>query len=237
MFSYQAFPGWWYSLLGTLLIIILAKRCWPNEYLDWTGLKISSLAAISSLFLLLVVVIGSLLLMSSIASNAGVSIKIFSISIFIHIIGYTLNEEILIGALLLNYLKRRFINLKRYLISLLVAAVFSILHYVFYRWIFLDRGLLTIVTLISLFAVGFIRNNLILLTGHIGYSWAIHAGWVFIMFGLDHTNNITQDIMGEPERFNLYLGSLYTLATLSVVAILSLWFLIRKKQFTSYTKP
>jgi hypothetical protein len=88
-----------------------------------------------------------------------------------------------------------------------LAIFFSLAHFVFYRWIFLDSGVLYISTLITLFAVGFVRNSLIILNGHIGYSWALHFGWIAVMFGSSHVNLNTHTYLGEPDRFNLYLGS------------------------------
>jgi hypothetical protein len=229
LFSYNAFNGWWYSLTGTFLIILLARRCWSEDYLEWIGLKISLKAIIKSLILLIFVIFSSYILISLIAENPGVSIKISALLIFIHIIGYTLNEEILLGAILLKYIQKRFVHLKKFLTSVLVALVFSVLHYVFYRWIFLDKGILSIATLVSLFAIGIIRNNLILSTGHIGYSWALHAGWVFIMFGFVHIEKLTGTYMNEPCRFNLYLGSSYTTTILLIVAFVSLGLMVRKE--------
>ena len=225
LFSYNAFNGWWYSILGTIIILLLARRGWPEDWLKWIGLKISPKVALLSLLLLLLVAIGSYQIINSIAIDNMIAIKFVGLLIFIHIIGYTLNEEILIGAILLTYLKKRYPYLKKYLISVLVAVAFSILHYVFYRWIFQDKGILTIASLFSLVALGVIRNNLILGTGHIGYSWAIHAGWVAAMFGLTHVNSINTLDVTESDRFNLYLGSGVTMLILLIVMIVSFWFL------------
>jgi hypothetical protein len=91
--------------------------------------------------------------------------------------------------------------------SICLAVVFSLIHYIFYRWIFADKGILSISTLITLFLVGIVRNSLIIHSGHIGYSWALHFGWIAIMFGSSHTYLKTNMYVTEPERFNLYLGS------------------------------
>ncbi|HPJ06356.1 MAG TPA: hypothetical protein PLK17_12665 [Bacteroidales bacterium] len=60
--------------------------------------------------------------------------------------------------------------------SVALALFFALIHFVFYKWIFLDRGIIGMLTHTSLFMVGFVRNSLILMTGHIGYSWALHLG-------------------------------------------------------------
>jgi hypothetical protein len=81
------------------------------------------------------------------------------------------------------------------------------IHFIFYKWIFADRGVLGISTLITLFLVGFVRNSLIIKTGHIGYSWALHFGWIAIMFGSRHISSNANKYFAEYELFNLYLGS------------------------------
>lgn len=229
LFSYNAFSGWWYSLLGAILIVLLARKCWSIEYLEWIGLRVTPKEVGITFFMLVLVVLGSFKLIALIASSAGVILKIQPFTVFIHLIGYTFNEEVVVGAILLNYLVKRFVKTRRLLISTIVATIFCVLHYIFYRWIFFDKGVLSLFTLVSLFAVGLIRNNLILATGHIGYSWALHAGWVFIMFGFVHTESLTGKVLGEPERFNLYLGYSATILILASAAITSLWLLVGKK--------
>jgi hypothetical protein len=111
-----------------------------------------------------------------------------------------------------------------------LAVFFSLIHFVFYRWIFLDGGILGIQTLITLFLVGFVRNSLILQTGHIGYSWALHFGWMAIMFGSSHTYINSNMPLKESESFNLYLGSTEMLILSLILAGLFLVYWIRRKQ-------
>jgi len=216
--------------LGALLIILLSRKCWRNEYLERIGLRIEHKSIALCLLLAILVVFGSFYMISFIARNAVVSISIISFTVFLHILGYTLNEEIVLGAILLNFIQKRFKKLNQFYISILVAVAFPLLHYIFYRWIFLDKGIICISSLVSLFAVGAIRNNLILRTGHIGYSWALHVGWAFIMFGFVHTKTITTKILSEPEKFNLYLGSPIMVLILTFMAILSFLLLLQKRQ-------
>lgn len=221
IFSYNFLPGWWFSLTGTLIIIFLAQKAWGWEYKNWIGLNIIPRIIVLSLILLGLITMGSYYLITSINHNFSIASSLLSLTAFIHFIGYTLNEEILIGAILLKFIQKKIQILKRYQISILVAFVFSILHYIFYRWVFLDSGILTPITLSSLLAVGIIRNNLILGTGHIGYSWALHAGWIFVMFGFIHTDILNDHILNESERFNLYLGAYPTLLITIGLALMS----------------
>ena len=97
-----------------------------------------------------------------------------------------------------------------------------------------DRGILEITTLLTLFFVGFVRNSLILWTGHIGYSWALHFGWMVIMFGSMHIDLTTNLRVTEPNRFNLYLGSIEMLIISIIIAGLSLVYWIKKVQPTTH---
>jgi len=218
-----------------LFITLLARKCWKNEYLEWIGLRIELKAIFLCLLALIVIVFGSFQLIKFIAWKAGISFIIISFTAFLHIIGYTLNEEIVLGAILLKTMQKRFKIFNQFFISISVAFAFTLLHYIFYRWIFLDKGIICFSSLVSLFAVGAIRNNLILKTGHVGYSWALHVGWVFVMFGFIHTESITGKILSEPDRFNLYLGSYFTVIILAVMAILSFLLLIQRRKNISGT--
>jgi hypothetical protein len=73
--------------------------------------------------------------------------------------------------------------------------------------------LIGITTLTTLFLVGFVRNSLIFQTGHIGYSWALHFGWMAVMFGSIHVDLETGSKLTELRPFNLYLGSVEMLVT------------------------
>jgi len=226
LLSYNVFNGWWYSLFGTAIIIFLSRKIWKDNYYEWIGLDLNLRKVLLSFILLAFVTTISYLVIYDLSQKNDVIIKFYSITILIHIIGYTLNEEILLGAIPLNYIRKKFQALRNYQISIIVALVFCILHYIFYRWIFLDFGILTLFTLVSLFLVGVIRNNLFLSTGHIGYSWAFHAGWVFIMFGFDHFRSSTEILVNESDRFNIYLGSTQVLVALFVLSLLSLLLLL-----------
>ncbi len=92
----------------------------------------------------------------------------------------------------------------------------------------MDRAVIGISTLITLFLVGFVRNSLIIQTGHIGYSWALHFGWIAIMFGSSHTDLNTNMLVTEPEGFNLYLGSTEMLIISIIMAGFFLAYWIKK---------
>jgi len=221
IFSYNLFSGCWYSGIGTLLIVFFAFLLWREDFLFRIGLKMNTAILLMALFLMLILTAGGYGLMQSLANRNGVMIQYADYRNFIHDLFYTLNEEVILGAVLLGYVKQRFRNLQPAAISVLVAILFAGVHYLFYRWIFTDRGILTWLTLISLIMVGVLRNNLILTTGHVGFSWAFHASWMAVMFGTYHYHTGNLEALLEYERFNLYLGSPTTFMIITALAILS----------------
>ncbi|MBN2708477.1 MAG: hypothetical protein JXR46_05480 [Calditrichaceae bacterium] len=226
-FSYYFFGGWWNSSVGTILILLFSYLIWNKDFLKHTGLQLDFKTIARSIILAGIIAICALLIMKYIAAEHDVVISYTSWRDYYHDIFYILNEEIVIGSILLFALvnKRKFNPLTA---SVGLAVFFALIHFVFYKWIFNDKGILGVLTLTTLFLVGFVRNSLILQTGHIGYSWALHFGWMIIMFGSSHIYSNTTLRVTEPERFNLYLGSIEMLIISIIMAGLSLLYWIKK---------
>jgi membrane protease YdiL (CAAX protease family) len=154
-----------------------------------------------------------------VARNQNVDLFIGNYKNFLHTFFYTLNEEIILGALFLKGIQHYRKKTPAWIISVGVAVCFTIIHFVFFQWIFDNRGPLGVFTLLSLLAVGIARNNLILRTGHIGYSWALHFGWVYIMLGSSHYQRITEHYLTDFERFEVYLGDVRVMGVCIALAI------------------
>ena len=125
-----------------------------------------------------------------------------------------LNEEVVLGALLLFGLERHVPH--RVLLAIVVSAVFAGLHFLLYRVGGMQHTLLP-ATLVTLFAVGVLRSGWILQARHIGYAWALHAGWNLVMFSGRWQESETERTLTEPEVFDALLGS-RPLTLLSVIA-------------------
>jgi len=228
-FSYYYFKGWWNSAIGTALIILLSYFIWKKDFLKNIGLKSGKLTIPLSVALSIIIIILSSHLSDYIATKHNIEIMSTSYRYYFHSVFYTLNDEIILGALLLFYCIKSF-KLHPLLISAAVAVIFSILHFIFYKWIFLDTGIIQPLTLTTLFVVGFLRNNLIITFGHIGYSWAFHFGWMTVMFGSYHFNTLSREILTGSQRFNLCLGSLEMLFIATILAGISVWIYLRKNK-------
>ncbi|MEZ6009297.1 MAG: hypothetical protein R3F05_16260 [Planctomycetota bacterium] len=127
------------------------------------------------------------------------------------------NEEIVLGALFLLPLVRR--TKRPVLTSLAVAVVFAGLHVLLYgfgahgRW--LDP--MTVATLV---AVGALRNVLLLLTGHIGLAFALHAAWNVSMFAGVWYQVPGMWRLSEPQVFDAFLGQPAMVVATAVAAVL-----------------
>ena len=225
LLSYNFFGGWWNSSLGTVAIIILSYLVWNKDFLYRTGLKMRPVVILKSIVFAAVLTSVTYLLMKYIANKEGVFIEFTDWTNYYHDVFYVLNEEIVLGAIPLFLLVDKW-KQKPLIASVILALLFSVIHFVFYRWVFLDRGIIQISTLITLFFVGIIRNNLIITTGHIGYSWALHFSWIVIMFGSAHQFISDNSRVTEPDRFNMYLGSYELLVISTILVVLSIIHLV-----------
>ncbi len=230
-FSYSFLGGWWNSSVGSLLIIFFSYLIWDTDSLKHIGLELDLKTILKSIILSGLVAICALLIMKYIANKHNIQISFTNWRDYYHDVFYILNEEIVIGAILLFSLVDR-IKIKPIFASVGLAVFFALIHFAFYKWIFNDKGIIGISTLTALFLVGFVRNSLIFQTGHIGYSWALHFGWMVVMFGSMHIDSTTNLRLTEPERFNLYLGSIEMLIISMIIAGISLIYWIKKVQPT-----
>lgn len=231
LFSYYYIPRYFSAAIGSVLIISLALIIWKKDGLYWIGLKISGRQIFYSVAAFICFFIGSYLIINFIAHKNGVQIFTGNYKDVVHTLFYTLNEEIVIGALLLKGIRQALKKTPDWIISVAAAFVFAIIHLVFFKWVFINRGDLGAITLLSLFAVGIFRNNLILKTGHVGFSWAIHFAWVYVMLGSQHLINVKEYYLSDFERFEMYLGDVRILGACVVLVMFS--FLIRKTPISS----
>ncbi len=230
LLSYYYFGKWWNSSLGTLLIVGICYAIWRKEFLLFSGLKLKIKSSIFSVIFAGIIVFVSFWMMSQLASAVDVKIEFTGWKNAYHDVFYTLNEEIVFGSVVLFSLVRQQ-KVHPLMASLGLALVFSLAHFIFYKWVFLEKGILEISTMASLFFITVFRNNLILHTGHIAYSWALHFGWMVIMFGCQHINLQNKTGLSELTRFNLYLGSNAMVAVTLLLAVASLFFMNKNHQY------
>jgi hypothetical protein len=229
------------SLVGSFLIVIIGRALWQESWKDWLGLGFGPrtliLAAILAipLMTLFSVAVRSMALSQNVLYQSPIARHGILNPVYLHTLGQTLNEEMILGALLLNTVRKVFSRIHPLLIAAIVAAWFSLLHYAFYGWIVPAQfsGKLTAGTLFALFAVGLLRNTLILRARHIAYAWSLHlsintAGLLGLYTG------VTGNELLEPEIFNLILGSPGVII-LAVFILILCAFLLKYKPLNSVT--
>lgn len=228
-FSYYYFPWFYSALSGTVIIILLARFAWGSDYKFWLGLQIKKEDYLIVFIVFAGFLGGSYLIVKLIAGSHNIAVIPGNYKNFVHTLFYTLNEELVIGALLLKGIKYSSRKTPDWVISTGVAVCFSIFHFIFFKWIFKNSGNLGLTTLISLFFAGIVRNNLILKTGHIAYSLSLHFAWIYIMLGSSHYNRTSKLFLNDFERFEMYLGDYRILIVCLILAVLS--FVVSKKLF------
>ena len=216
---------WWLAPLGSLVIILLSFAAWPEANLERLGLRIPPRHALAGLVLLPLTTAFAWLIISYATRIQGVILiplwqKPHPLELIVHTIGQTLNEEMILGALLLTSLVSRFQRAPLLLVSAVVAALFAVLHYIFYAWrpaSMINYGVLSTITLLTIYAVGLLRNNLILAAGNIAFAWAVHLGWNLVFMDSSYVST-AQARLAEPAVFNAVLGNVLVLGVIAAAA-------------------
>jgi hypothetical protein len=231
------YTSWWMAIVGSVLIVLLSRLVWPGRGVKVVGLRIPLEQIGVSLFLLCIVLIGSFEIITAITRCEGIIfVPLYEnrkwVLYLVHTVGQTLNEEMVLGALFLRFIENKFRLIHPFVISVGVALIFSLLHYLFYGLRpsqSLHYGVLSLTTLISLFSMGVVRNNCILSTGNIGYAWAIHIGWNIVFADSSFYLSESSTKLTEPSMFNLILGNRHVVMITSVLMALSLLLYIKKR--------
>ncbi|MCY1720238.1 hypothetical protein OU798_07780 [Prolixibacteraceae bacterium Z1-6] len=229
LLSYYYFGKWWNASLGTLLIVGICYINWRKDFLQFSGLKVKMINVVVSVLLTGVIILISFSFIHYVALRQQIRIEFAGWKNLCHNVFYILNEEIVFGSVILFSLIRSK-NVKPLAASIGLAFIFSTGHFIFYKWIFLDKGILEISTLCTLFFIAVVRNNIILYTGHIAYSWSLHFGWMFVMFGCNHIDVYTNTSMSELTRFNMYLGTTTMVVVSFLMAVGSLYLMLENRR-------
>ena len=225
-FTYSGAYGWALSSLGTVLILFFGFLYYRKEFQVALGIGMNWKSVLLSFILAIVFTSGAFLLIKYIAGNHDIKIYPGNYKNYYHIFFYTLNEEMILGGILIYILKVKW-KIKSIQIAFGLALFYACLHFVFYKWMFLFHTNLHILTLATLFFVGALRNMLILTTKHIGYAWALHFGWMVLMFGTSHFYISNNERLSEPQLFDTYLGS-YEMLGISFLLVFIYFIIIRK---------
>ena len=209
------------SIIGTIVLIYLAKIIWIKDWKKKLGIEMDLKLFLISISIMILMLFGSYQMIQKVSiENKLFYNPFFSIieeysfyylfGNFIYRIGQTMNEEFVLGGLILLGLKNKFHKINPLVIFLIASLLFSFLHLIFYFFFQSDKTnpmSLELITLVVLFLIGLLRNNLILITNNIGIAWAIHFGWNINMFNHYFLINDPSVILTELEIMNTFLGN------------------------------
>jgi len=233
--------GWIFSATATIMIIFLMMLRDPNDWKQKLGIHFNRFDVARILLTTTGLLILSYFLVDYLSVQNGYTFKPqiiyykeyfdpkypfhLVLAGYIYFIPETLNEEMLIGAVLLFGLERSLKKIDKNVIAIFVALMFSLMHQSFYRWSPMQPGIsLTLMTAISLFFVGLLRNILILKTRKIAYSWAIHLSFNLVFLSGFFVNISNNSMACEPEKFNIVFGNLKMVIITGLSAlILLIW--------------
>ncbi len=231
--------GWIFSLLSTILIVCFMKIRDPEKWNQKLGINFKKndiprfVIVATSLSILAYFIVDHVSMLDGYDFKPkliyykyylGLHYPFhFILANYLYYIPETFNEEMLIGALLLMGLERKFKKLDKNYIVIIVAFVFSLMHQALYNWSPVQSGeLLTISTILTLFFVGILRNSLILKTRNVALSWAIHLSFNMVFFSGLFIHAETGKFPSEPEVFNIVFGNLTMLVLSGLFALASI---------------
>ncbi|MCB9228203.1 MAG: CPBP family intramembrane metalloprotease [Deltaproteobacteria bacterium] len=201
------YQGWWQFIPSTLFILLTAWLCFPDDWKTYLGLKGSLREILTGICLCSFFAMGSYFIIRHSLPDAYTLIpgnyRDYLIPPF-----QSFNEEMVFRALLLTALTQT--GLKKWLILVLPALVFSMAHWLFYSFNLHTgfRGDLDFSALATLLCFGISTNALFLATRSILLPWALHCGWNLNRFG-SHIISMSSADETIPEylTFNLLEGS------------------------------
>lgn len=237
LFAWAIFVGpylnmaWWTFGLSTVLIIILYRMADPEKFAHYLGLThirkldifissfIFALTALASEF-----IIGHICDKSSIARNNPRVLDTW----ILQPIFQAFNEEVLARSAFLVFLSSYCQS--RQVRSVGMALVFTIGHHLYCH--FAMGTPLHFITNATIFIGTLALNNLYYLSRHIAYTWALHAGLNFSLFGGNFSSN--SEPFNDAQRFNLILGDSTAVSIAILGLVLSTLMLYRRSKCQNY---
>jgi hypothetical protein len=215
--------GWgWWKFVGASLVIILSMR-WakPQTFISELGIRIYKAdIGLAGISLLLVGVIASYVIPKILHPLGYVPGIPYS-----HVWKYlatpfqALNEEMVLRAFLLTIFMRL---LKRpIVVSLVVAALFTVLHFLLYRF-GPPNTALSFKALTTLFLVALALNQFFFTTGNIAIPFGIHLGWNFTRFSNDWIAQSSGGNLPDGMDFNLIEGNFMVVAFAAVLVVVAI---------------
>ncbi|HXS05722.1 MAG TPA: CPBP family intramembrane glutamic endopeptidase [Rhizomicrobium sp.] len=217
---------WWAFILATGAIAAALRLLLGQEWLDCAGLKLPPIHALSAVVAFALIALGSKMLLHRVYEAAGLRATTPPLEDQIGFLFQAFNEEMFFRALLIGLLVQYLPSAP--LISLGAAFLFAAAHFLLYRFGALHMTL-SPMALATLFLAAVAMNNLYLAFRHVGFSWALHAGWNVVWLPATFYDAASNRQLYEPQIFDRVLGTPTVVAAALVSAILSFALLARER--------
>jgi hypothetical protein len=220
-------PGnWWAFILVTAAIAVALGLVLGPQWPGIAGLKMPTAHILLVIVAFASVATGSKMLLAAVYQSAGLVSEPPGIAHQIGFLFQALNEEILFRALMIGLIIHYVRSAP--LVSVGLALLITAAHFCLYRFSNPMHLALSLGALATLFFAFAAMNNLYLIFRHVGFSWALHAGWNVVWLPAPVHDAASHELLHEPQLFDRVLGSPTVMATAFAMAVLSFVFLVRR---------
>jgi membrane protease YdiL (CAAX protease family) len=217
---------WWAFILATAAITVALPPVLGQRWQARAGLGMPPGHAVLTITAFAAVAAASQMLLQHDYAVAGLKVNAPGLDDQIGFLFQAFNEEIFFRALMIGLLFQFVPSVA--IVSLGTAFLFTAAHFILYRYSNPMHLALSALALATLFLAGVAMNNLYLAFRHIGFSWALHAGWNVVWLPAAFYDAATGVQLREPQIFDRVLGSPAIMAAAGVTAALSFLLLARR---------
>jgi membrane protease YdiL (CAAX protease family) len=196
---------WWAFVLATAAIVVALRLLFGSQWRDTAGLRVPPVQILLAVMAFVLIAAGSKILLHHVYEAAGLRADAAQLEDQIGFLFQAFNEEIFFRAFMIGFFLQ--IVPSASLVSLGAAFLFAAAHFLLYRFSNPMHLALSMAALATLFLGGVAMNNLYLAFRHIGFSWALHAGWNVVWLPTAIYDAATNARLYEPQMFDRILGS------------------------------
>jgi hypothetical protein len=225
--------NWWGFILASAAIVAALRLLLGRQWAGLAGLALPPAHVLLMVMAFVAVATASQMLLPLMYEAAALKAKSPRLADQVGFLFQAFNEEIVFRALLIGLL----VHFARSapLVSLAAALVFAAAHFLLYRFSNPMHWALSASALGTLFLAGVAMNNLYLAFRHVGFSWALHAGWNVVWLPAAFFDATSNAPLHEPQIFDRVLGSPAIVAIACAAAVLS--FLLPARQCVPGKSP